>query len=712
MRHRRMLCCLILAAPLLGIGGAEAAPKRRLGLMIGANDGGRERVRLQYAGTDAKTFALSMQELGGLDPKDCIMLQDIDSAGLSLALDLLAMRVREAKSGNGRVEAIIYYSGHADESGLLLRGKHFGFREFREKVNNVPADVRIAVVDACASGALIKLKGGRYLPAFMSDESSQSSGYAFITSSSANEAAQESDRIRASFFSHFLNTGLRGAADASQDGRVTLHEAYQYAYHETLARTETTAGGPQHAGYDIRIAGSGDVVMTELNRAKASLVLPDSINGRFSIRDSLERLVTEVQKPAGRPLHLALEPGSYRTLWHHSKGIKELRFVLQKGAMVHLISGPEWKSVSKEYAVVRGGVSLSAGPEDNDTWYRNMGKQSQFNLMHNRAREDFRGTQFSLLYNQAESRYDGQQMALVVNSAASSLHGVQGAIGLNYAKGPIRGGQIAYGFNIGRQDLQGVQIASGFNFAQTMSESFQGSGIFNLLGSDGRGAQGSGGFNVAAGSLVGGQGSFVFNYVGGDLIGAQIAGGINFAAGTVEGSQIGILNIARSYRKGAPIGLLNFVGDGVWRGDTWLDETGIVHMGLVTGSRHMNTRLAIGSKAVSDRSLSAATLEVSGHLPLKPVFAELGLMCSVIDGDIRMEADYLQRLRLSAGVDLGRYLSLAGGISWAVLVAPEGRPPWIDGNWLQQSSFEDRVHQWPGAHLSVRLGTYGSGSRN
>src|SRR5690606_2189063 len=87
----------------------------------------------------------------------------------------------------------------------------------------------------------------------------------------------------------------------------------------------------------------------------------------------------------------------------------------------------------------------------------------------------------------------------------------------------------------------------------------------------------------------------------------------------------------------------------------------------------------------------------------------LGLMHSVIGMDEDMDfrdamPDFLQRLRLSAGVDLGPYVSLAGGLSWALLVSPEDRRPYTDDNWLQRSSFDDRIHQWPGAHLSLRLG--------
>src|SRR5207253_2498641 len=108
----------------------------------------------------------------------------------------------------------------------------------RKAIEAVPADVRVAVLDSCASGAFARSKGGQFLPAFLSDASSQVRGQAILTSSSETEVAQESDRIGSSFFTHHLLAGLRGAADTSHDGRVTLNEAYQYAYDETLSRTE------------------------------------------------------------------------------------------------------------------------------------------------------------------------------------------------------------------------------------------------------------------------------------------------------------------------------------------------------------------------------------------------------------------------------------------------------------------------------------------
>lgn len=62
--------------------------------------------------------------------------------------------------------------------------------------------------------------------------------------------AHESDRLRSSFFSHHLITGLRGAADADGDERVALSEAYDYAYRQTLRSSgQTTQLQPPLTGW-------------------------------------------------------------------------------------------------------------------------------------------------------------------------------------------------------------------------------------------------------------------------------------------------------------------------------------------------------------------------------------------------------------------------------------------------------------------------------
>jgi hypothetical protein len=335
----------------------SAGPLQRYALVIGANFGGADRPRLQYAVSDAERFARVLVELGGVAPADEVILRQPKLRDLVDALDTLTRRVAAAKRGpaaaGGRTEVVVYYSGHADEQGLLLGDDRYGYRSLREKLDQIPADVRIAVLDACASGAFTRLKGGRARPPFLVDESADMRGHAFLTSSAETEAAQESDRIRASYFTHFLISGFRGAADLSGDGKVTLGEAYQFAFNETLGRTVDTKGGAQHPSYDINLSGTGDVVMTDVRQTTATLVLSEDLEGRFFIRTAAQELVVELYKPSGRRVELAVEPGPYEIRVERSKGALLAKTDVGDGARV-VLAAREFGATTLETTRRRG----------------------------------------------------------------------------------------------------------------------------------------------------------------------------------------------------------------------------------------------------------------------------------------------------------------------------------------------------------------------
>ncbi|HEY3381328.1 MAG TPA: hypothetical protein VGK32_06130 [Vicinamibacterales bacterium] len=98
------------------------------------------------------------------------------------ALETLKGRVLAARRSAGgaavRTEVFFYYSGHADEKSVLLGNDRLSYTTLRQDLETIPAD----------------------------------------------EAAQESERLGGSFFTHYLISGMRGAADLSGDGRVTLNE--------------------------------------------------------------------------------------------------------------------------------------------------------------------------------------------------------------------------------------------------------------------------------------------------------------------------------------------------------------------------------------------------------------------------------------------------------------------------------------------------------
>ena len=341
--------------------GVAAEPMRRFVLAAGANDGGDDRVTLRYAATDAEEFSEVMLQMGGATAGNSLLLKDPDLADFAQAVDKVTRLVKEARGEGARTEVWIYYSGHADEESLLLGGERLGYRELRKMMDGLEADVRVAVLDACASGAITRIKGGQRRKAFLVDASSDTRGYAFLTSSSAEETAQESDRIQASFFTHYLVSGMRGAADVSGDGKVTLSEAYQFALDETLAQTIETQGGAQHPAYQFNLSGIGDVVMTDLRQTSAGLVLTEELEGRLFVRSDDRRLVAELFKPKGKTVELGLEPGDYEIYLARKEALLVAREIVERGDRLVLLAG-QFQPARRERTAIRGLAPPGARP--------------------------------------------------------------------------------------------------------------------------------------------------------------------------------------------------------------------------------------------------------------------------------------------------------------------------------------------------------------
>jgi hypothetical protein len=354
-RVRLWGCALLLSFVARGVGGAEPpmdVPQEtvRFVLAVGANDGGHGRTRLRYAVSDAINFADVMVQMGGVEEADRVLLTDPDRAAFEAAVHEMSRRVGLARQARAHTEVMLYYSGHADEDGLLLGGERLAYRELRAMLDKVDADVRITVLDACASGAITRIKGGQRRDAFLLDTQTDTRGYAFLTSSSA----QESDRIGASYFTYYLVTGMRGAADVNADGRVTLSEAYQFAFDETLSRTVELSGGAQHPAYDMNLSGTGDVVMTDVRRVSARVTLADDIEGRLFVRAADRRLVAEFYKPAGRVIELGLVPDDYDIFLERRRELHVVHSELADGQQL-LLASADFTPTPREKATSRGG---------------------------------------------------------------------------------------------------------------------------------------------------------------------------------------------------------------------------------------------------------------------------------------------------------------------------------------------------------------------
>jgi hypothetical protein len=333
---------------------------RRFALLVGVNHGGDQRTPLRYAVADARSMLLMLEALGGVNSQDSQLLVQPDRETFLWELNRFAARLKNAQDANCRVEAVFYYSGHADEFSLLLGQEKIGYPELRQELETLPADIRICIFDACASGAFISDKGGVKKAPLILAAANNMSGLAVLTSSSADEVSQESEHIKGSFFTHALISGLRGAADQDRDGRITLSEAYQFSFNQTLNQTQKTAWGPQHPSYKIQLSGTGDVVLTSLAAGNAWLRLPANLTGNVYIHDQANRLLAEFPKTPGQALDVTLDAGEYRLLVINDNDIREGKVDIKKGEKRLL--GLDELSVSVPMdTVARGDRQLASG---------------------------------------------------------------------------------------------------------------------------------------------------------------------------------------------------------------------------------------------------------------------------------------------------------------------------------------------------------------
>ena len=108
---------------------------------------------------------------------------------------------------------------------------------------------------------------------------------------------------------------MRGAGDTSRDGRVSLDEAYRYAYHQTLLATAATAVGAQHVSLEVELEGQGEVPLTWPLAADAQLELPAPLEAEVLVERRLAgAVVAEVHKSRGAPVRIGLPAGDYRVL--------------------------------------------------------------------------------------------------------------------------------------------------------------------------------------------------------------------------------------------------------------------------------------------------------------------------------------------------------------------------------------------------------------
>jgi uncharacterized caspase-like protein len=307
-----------MKAPLLlALSGAllfalPAPAERRAALLVGESAGDQADPPLRYAESDAAAMRDALVQVGGVARADARLLRGATAPELRRALQETAAKLAGQQFGKADL-LLLYVSAHASGGELHLRGTRLPLAELRRFVEQSPAGVTLLVLDTCESGAAMRAKGLTPLagPLIQFDKPSLK-GSVVIASAGPDESAYESDELGGSLFTQHLVAGLRGAADTSRDGRVTLQEAYAYAYARTVDSAAALRTGKQTPLFDLDLQGAGELVLSTPALGHARLRLEVERPGEWVLTSADGAAQASRFFKAAGPALYALDAGRYR----------------------------------------------------------------------------------------------------------------------------------------------------------------------------------------------------------------------------------------------------------------------------------------------------------------------------------------------------------------------------------------------------------------
>ncbi len=304
---------------------ASAEPTRIL-VAVGQKLGLQAEQPLKYADQDALRVRDVLVGYGGVRPENAFVLTGASRAQLLATLDRVKAQAAQKKADE--VTLVFYFSGHGDREALHLDGDRVPLTEIQAKLADIPASLRLSITDACRT---TREKG------FVADEpfaisattTPQATGQVWLHASSDGEAAQESDELQGAIFTHTWLNGLRGAADANGDARVTLDESFAFAHSQTVIRSAKSSGVLQKPEAVVTLRELAPVVITQTAPKMAKVSLPAVKDAHFVVYAAGSKSVlSEVWSSPERRIALAVPPGRYVVLRRLGGGGSSAQFAI------------------------------------------------------------------------------------------------------------------------------------------------------------------------------------------------------------------------------------------------------------------------------------------------------------------------------------------------------------------------------------------------
>lgn len=343
---------MIIAAllPLWSMAAPPDAAPRRVAIVVGSNAAPPQRAPLRYAHRDAEQVASTLVEVAGWDPDDVALLLEPSPHALRTALQ----QVEDAEL------VLFYYSGHGDQGKLFPNGQALSMRAIQADLEATGAALRLGVLDACRGGGWTGSKGLVPTTEFALPDAARSSGTVYVAASSGYEDAHEAEVLEGSFFTHHWTQGLRGAADASADGLVTLEESFDYARAQTIRDSTLLADETQHPSFHIDLRGRAPLVLADLRTAHTTLSLSFR-RGTVTVHGVETGARLAVLRPREEGYRLNLAPGEYLLRRVLAGGVQVARVELAAGSSLAVDEVDFHTTAGGPVAKKHGGFAVRSG---------------------------------------------------------------------------------------------------------------------------------------------------------------------------------------------------------------------------------------------------------------------------------------------------------------------------------------------------------------
>jgi len=283
---RAVIAAIVIAA--VGLAASGSAQAESWAMLIGC-EAYEKAPRLRYIVNDVNALEQALCQRGDFNRRHVKAIHD-RSFGQRPTREGMEKAVQEflvrPQSGD---RLVVYFSGHGfrdDEGDLYLapldcdpsdpQNTGVPVRWLREQVASSKAETKIVILDACHAGSERSVSAGRR------DAGSEDVGEAFrdldrvvtIASSAASQPSRLDPDHEHSLFTYWLIEGLKGSADSSRDGVVSIDELFGFVHQAVSLRSESL-GGRQTPVRIVRPDVDGVPVAVKLVPQKLTTVLDD-----------------------------------------------------------------------------------------------------------------------------------------------------------------------------------------------------------------------------------------------------------------------------------------------------------------------------------------------------------------------------------------------------------------------------------------------------